>query len=965
MGKRKLNNLTRVMGIAALSLSWLCACGQRSIFEDTSQGLGNLNIDALAQDRAGFLWVGTENGLYRFDGFRFQRYGSEEGLRGQVIRSLFAGPDGTLWAGTTTGIFFQRPDGSFVEVHPPTPLNQFSLEVGSVFSAPTADRVVVAERSGAYLLRRLAADQWTAEAMPLPAHEIWGLHYDGSGALWYGCDFDLCLTAQGSTRRLRATAQLPADHWRSILEDGQGHLWLRGEQHLAEFFPQTGRAELRDLPGRPDKLPSLGLTQNAKGQIVVAQGQAFALWEGNHWRTVTERNGLEPFDITAIFIDRLGVLWIGQVGHGLKRWVGEGRWEAYTAREGLSNNAVGASLRDRAGRLWIGTDSGLDWIPAGENTPRPWKAGGASMARTVALAESADGAIWVGSQAGGVARIDPRTQRTTSWKTPAVYRILADSQQRLWIATAAGLYVVDAPGAAPHLMEDRGIQQPHRRFTDLSVGADKQFWAATDIGLYRWDGTHWRHIDPGLSGVVPTQIAADRQGNLWAAGAYPGLVRLRVGSDRIQEAEHISRPLLLSERIASLAVDRRGWLWVGQDAGLILFDGRNWRRFSAGDGLLWDDCNPYALSEDRDGSLWIGTSGGLAHLLDPPAAAVLPSQALALSQGALGTVPWSNHGEVRWSQSPLSIAIAALDFGRARPAHLRYRLLGWEKEWERTSEGTIRYSRLTPGAYHLQVVAEDAGGDDASPPLEIDFRILPRWWQSAPLRWGLLGLAMLAIAPAWLRWKRHRASTKLRVDTTLKQHLEELEQERASLRQVRERMRHLGEFDDLTGLWNRRTILDRLRGEVDRSRRHQVPLSVILLDLDHLQKMNEESGRHAGDRILQEIGRILLRAVRSYDWVGRYGGGEFLVVLPGSDGAAANSRAEQLRVAIEMARPQDGQTRRIVTASLGVATGSQASYEQLVETAGEALRQAKHFGRNCVVTLDVATVQNTAQMPST
>ena len=544
---RSCKGIARALGFAALAVAVLSAWGQRSLFKDTSRGLSDLNINTLTQDRAGFLWVGTENGLFRYDGFRFQRFGVEQGVGSRNIQNLFAAPDGTLWAGTASGIYFLRQDGSFAEVHPPPSLSQFSPRIGTVFAADAQNRVVVADRSGAYLLHKASPEQWIAEAMPLPAQEIWSLHFDARGALWYGCDSDLCTTDHGATQRMAAAAKLPAEHWQCIVEDGDGHLWLRGQQHLAEFFPREKRAELHDLPVPSKEHFSLTLSRNGKGQMVAAQGSALGIWENGHWRMVTERNGLEPNDISALFVDRQGLLWIGQVGHGLKRWVGEGQWSAYTVADGLSNNSVWSTLRDRAGRLWIGTESGLDWIPAGQSTPRAWQLKGISTAQAMALAQSGDGASWVGSRAGGVVRIEANGLRATAWKTPRVYRILADSQQRLWFATAGGLYMADTAHtrAAPRPVKDAAFSNPRQRITDLSLGA--QLWAAAESGLYRLEGKQWRHIDTGLSGVIPMRIAADRQGNLWSAGNFPGLMRLRVVGGRVQEAEHIAHPPLLSD----------------------------------------------------------------------------------------------------------------------------------------------------------------------------------------------------------------------------------------------------------------------------------------------------------------------------------------------------------------------------------------------------------------------------------
>ncbi len=135
-----------------------------------------------------------------------------------------------------------------------------------------------------------------------------------------------------------------------------------------------------------------------------------------------------------------------------------------------------------------------------------------------------------------------------------------------------------------------------------------------------------------------------------------------------------------------------------------------------------------------------------------------------------------------------------------------------------------------------------------------------------------------------MRQKRH-------LEDAVKGRTADLEREKTELVRTREQMRHFAEHDGLTGLWNHRIIVERLRGEVDRSQRDGTPVSIILVDLDYFKHVNDTMGHRAGDLTLQETGAIFQRAVRSYDWVGRYGGEEFLLILPGSDYAAAHARA--------------------------------------------------------------------------
>jgi diguanylate cyclase (GGDEF)-like protein len=671
---------------------------------------------------------------------------------------------------------------------------------------------------------------------------------------------------------------------------------------------------------------------------------------------ITAANGLSRYDISELFVDREGSLWIGIVGHGLMRWVGQDQWEAYTAANGLSDGIIWATLRDKMGRLWIGTESGLDYLPAGSTTPQPWQAHGILTARAASLAESGDGAVWMGSAAGNLVRIDPRTLAGTQWKVPEVFRVLSDGDHRVWIATDSGLYVVDTVAAnrSPQLVEEAGIEHPHQRFTDLSLDPQHHLWAATDRGLYLLDGSGWHAIDPGLSGVTPVEIAADTRGNLWASGAFPGLIRMRIANNRVVESEHVVRPHLLSEQVVSLLVDHRGWLWVGQDAGVTVYDGRSWRSFTQDDGLIWNDTDSYALAEDLDGTLWIGTSAGVSHLMRPQALPAGAPARPAIAQILFGTQPVTDHAEVPWSASPLAITVSSLNFRDASHVHIRYRLLGLETDWVETPERSVRYPRLEPGAYRFQAVAVDAAGGAVSPVAEISFVVTPLWWQSGPLRLGLILALALGVVLAW-RWSVHLlVSQKRNLERAVQRRTEDLERDKVEMMRAREQMRHFAEHDDLTGLWNHRIIIDRLRQEVDRSRREGATLSVILVDLDHFKQVNDTYGHPAGDLVLKEVATIFERSVRSYDWVGRYGGEEFLLILPGSGFAGARLRAEQLRLEVQGAHIYDGAREIPITASFGVASGFPTNFEKLIQAADTALYRAKGNGRNCVIATEIA-----------
>ena len=156
--------------------------------------------------------------------------------------------------------------------------------------------------------------------------------------------------------------------------------------------------------------------------------------------------------------------------------------------------------------------------------------------------------------------------------------------------------------------------------------------------------------------------------------------------------------------------------------------------------------------------------------------------------------------------------------------------------------------------------------------------------------------------------------------------------------------------DSLTGLWNRATILEMLSAELERSGREKHPLSILMADIDYFKMINDTFGHLAGDQVLRQTAARLLAALRPYDGIGRYGGEEFLIILPGCDDSAAMSLAERLRRYVAEELMQDESRDIAVTVSLGVAGwDGKLPLAALLRWADAALYRAKRTGRNCVV----------------
>jgi two-component system cell cycle response regulator len=202
---------------------------------------------------------------------------------------------------------------------------------------------------------------------------------------------------------------------------------------------------------------------------------------------------------------------------------------------------------------------------------------------------------------------------------------------------------------------------------------------------------------------------------------------------------------------------------------------------------------------------------------------------------------------------------------------------------------------------------------------------------------------------------------RVRAMLRIKRLQDELDQKNRELEVANKRLRKLSITDGLTGLYNHRHVHELLRDEFERSRRSEEPLAVCMLDLDRFKAVNDTYGHPTGDVILYETARILDETAREIDMVGRYGGEEFIAILPNTDEDEAGRFAERVRRAVEEYLFRDEENEIRMTCSLGVASFPARGVdepEELLKKADEALYQAKGSGRNRVVRASAMDASN-------
>jgi signal transduction histidine kinase/ligand-binding sensor domain-containing protein/CheY-like chemotaxis protein len=818
---RRMHRRFRMLLVAVFALASTPALiAQRYNFKfyGEEEGLQNLAVQVVLQDREGFLWAGTQNGVFRYDGSHFTGFTKADGLPGAKIESMHESVQGTLWVGTHSGLALRKGDkfetvalgvAKGVEGR-----EGIASDRGGHLYLATERGLVVGTPSG----QSQSSGGWTFRLIDAPpghpADELAASVYvDSTGIVWYGCGLTgLCqLTAGDKGIDTGSSEGLPLEPWEAILEDLEGNLWVRSEHTLAVRLAASHRFQLRaGVPPATNTNPTLAL--DPAGHLLAPTIQGLARETAHGWELVGAAQGLSTNDIASVQQDREGSIWLGLFGSGLARWLGYNEWQSWNEHEGLSRESVWSLARDTTGRLWAGTQIGLNYAveKAGRLTWEPQPIPGLEMAR--ALAPGRDGTLWIaGGYKGGLRQWNPRTGAartfgaadglTSDW----VLHVAVDQGGTVWVATSQGLFRSVST-------EPRGTSSANVRFEQLQPAgtqADEGFsmilpdhhgriWAAGNLGLALYSGGQWTRFTTkdGLKDDMVGQVAEDPDGSVWIGyrDAY-GLTHLSFlgnpSGGPAQVEQFTTANGLHSDKTLFLGFDSRGRLWAGTDHGADVHDHMGWRHYGRADGLIWDDCNVHAFLPDTAGAVWIGTSRGLSRFRPsaaPTSGVPPPVRFTSVKVGGKEVDPASML-EVPYGQNTLQVRFAALTFVQESNVMFRYRLANREA-WLETPQRELNYPTLSPGPYTLEVIARNAQGVWSTEPARLSFQIMTPWWLSW---WFRIASGVMVLFLGSLIWRRRTyrlEAERQRLESAVTQRTRELILEKQRVLEEKARTEH-------------------------------------------------------------------------------------------------------------------------------------------------------------------------------
>ena len=754
-------------------------------------GLPQNSVFAIAQTRDGYLWVGTKEGLARFDGVRFAALDEDAPaeLKQGWITALCAAGDGSLWIGCDGYGLARLKDGKFTRFSEADGL--LSNQIRCLLEGRDG-ALWIGSESGLTRCRDGQFKNFT-EKNNLAANSVRGLCLDRHGDLRIATMRGLCrLDKEDTISTINIKLGRPENSLKFVCKDHEGRLWAGSSDALNAVEDETitvyGVGD-----GLPDHVVTCAL-EDREGQLWVGTYRGLTRMVNGRFVPRPNREGVFSERITTLFEDREGDIWAG-TEDGLYA-LSPARFIPYTTQQGLSRNNAMSVLEDRSGTLWIGTWGGGLNRMEGEAIA-PYRLGsGPNEDLVLALDEARDGTLWVGLDHGaGLYRIKDG-QRTLLTQQAglldaAIRAVHEDRHGTVWIGTSRGLNMYQRDAFQTYTAANGLAGNFVWAILEDHAG---NIWIGTDAGLSRWEGGHFTSFTTreGLSHNNVDALYEDAEHVLWIGTRGGGLNRYQGG----KFTAYTTRDGLFNDEVYEIVEDDFGYFWMSCRKGVFRVSrkelepsGRQAGKplactaFGRADGMASIQCNGVAKPagwKAADGRLWFPTIRGVVVVEPriktnerPPPVYIedvlangqpLQTNSLAASQSLSLTVP-PGHGGIE-------IRYTALSFQAPRKNRFRYFLEGVDAGWvDAGGRRAATYNNLAPGHYRFRVVGSNNDGVWNDEGAVLSLVLVPHYWQTLWFKVAVGAIAGLLLALLYrARVTRLRDIERLRVQIAANLH---------------------------------------------------------------------------------------------------------------------------------------------------------------------------------------------------
>ncbi|MDR6340623.1 signal transduction histidine kinase/ligand-binding sensor domain-containing protein/AraC-like DNA-binding protein [Filimonas zeae] len=864
------------------------AAAIRFMHAGIENGLSHNQVNVIYKDEDGFVWVGTQEGLNRYDGYAFTIYRHRQNdtlsLQDDMITGLYGGPEHTLWVYTVAGLQVMNSRTRCFYAGTDSLLRAWQLPAGVKAVVRAGDAWCFIYPQQVYIRKAGKVTAYTPQEAAVKGTVIDGAAVDKENQLWLVYHNGRIQRVDvGAAKLLHTSPALPARPQNaigySLYTDNAMHCWLycMGDNTgLLEYIPATQKSRLYNTRSSNSPISSdlvTGVTEN-EGYIWISTdhgGVNIVNRRTGVVQVLTSQEGdihsLAQNSITCLYKDDNGIVWVGTYKNGFCYYKkGALPFSLYRynplTRTGLPFNDVNNFVEDPKGNIWIATNgSGLLYFNRAEESFQTFRrAQGLSADVVVGLCRDAAGRLWAGTYMGGLNRITPQGIQhfthaagdSTTLCDNRVFTVFEDSRRRLWIGTMAGLDCYsEASGHFVHYGNYLQQQVGEQYVSCVAESSTGEIWVGTTKGIAIFNpGTQqWRTLTVANSALVFNDIHdiyRDAKGNMWIATR--GGVSM-ISQDAQRFTNITTRDGLPDNAVVKILGDSEGRMWMSTVRGLARVtcvpDDKGWTPqvtvYDAGDGLQSTAFNKYAAMRARSGELFFGGPGGF-NVIDPVAVRTgyetVPVAVTGITatdrKGNLEANPaWQSAVALPYRQNTVTLSFSALAYGNPAHYRYRYRLAGLQQEWmEPLDKGrSVSFASLEPGTYVFEVMAAGNDGAWSKVPARVQLTILPPFWRTgwAYLLYVMVGIAVLVMARSYII-RRTRARMSL-----------------AAARRDADRVRQLNEM--------------KIKFFTNISHELRTPISLILSPLEHLLQQTDKKMQQAQVEMMQRNARRLLHLV--------------------------------------------------------------------------------------------------------
>jgi ligand-binding sensor domain-containing protein/signal transduction histidine kinase len=774
----------------------------------TEDGLPQNSISTITQTRDGYLWLGTLEGLVRFDGVRFTVFdvGNTPALPSNRIVSLFEDKSGSLWIGTEDGGVTKLSHGKFTTFTKNEGL--LSNTIGNICE-DSRGTIWIAHGNGITLLKDGEFRTLTHED-GLPGKTVSAVCSDAEGSVWIGTEKGLVRWRFDEFELFPKTHFPPGADIFCLRAGTQGTLWIGTTEGLSRFKNGKFTSWTKHDGLIHEFVWSLCEGQNGK-LFIGTHGGGLCEFDGNRFIPFTSKNGLSSDLVWSIFEDREGLLWIGTNGGGLNR-LKNALLTAYTSLHGLVYDFVWSICESPSGDLWLGTYKGLTKYDGKVFTSYTTRDGLSDNFIWSVYVDSRK-RVWVGTT-NGLDMFENGKFINYTMKDglagSTIRCILEDSDKRLWVGTARGL----SKGLTT-LNEDK-----RQRFTtitkesgllndvvmSLCEGNDGSMWIGTNGGLTRYKNGNYISYTTmeGLSDDVIRSLYQDKEGNLWIGTQGGGLNLFRDGKFK----QITQRHGLFNNVVSQILEDDEGDLWMSCNKGIYrvakseLLDFANEKirkvnciAYGKDEGMKSPECNGSSQPagwKARDGRLWFPTIKGVVVVNPKEVEINSIISPVIVEQVLVNKKPISelNPTGIPVGSGELEVEYTGLSFYAPEKVLFKYKLDGYDKKWkEAGTRRTAFYTNLSPGTYTFWVTASGEDTTQLGPSTSFSFTLLPNFYQETWF-YGLCLISVVGLSYSVFRLRLRRMKIR-------EQKLLELVKERTkNLQDEKEKAEHARHLEE-------------------------------------------------------------------------------------------------------------------------------------------------------------------------